>query len=43
MDEFSSDADIFVFAPSNDGMKVEWMRAGFLNFRLGATSRVIRK
>jgi hypothetical protein len=43
MEELSSLADILVCAPNKEGMKVEWIRAGFLNFKVGATSRVIRK
>merc|ERR1712062_191573 len=43
MDELSSLALIFVWAPCNAGKNVECNKAGFLNLSVGATSRVIRK
>lgn len=41
--EFMSLADIFVFAPCNAGKNFEWIKAGFGNLSLGATSLVILK
>jgi len=41
--EFSSEADIFVWAPCKAGKKDECIRAGLGQPNLGATSRVIRK
>lgn len=41
--EFSSDADILLWAPCRAGKKHEWMRAGLWSPRRGATSRVILK
>ena len=43
MDEFGSLADIFDFAPCRAGKNLERIRAGFLHFKTGAMSRVIRK
>ena len=43
MDELASLADILVWAPCKAGKNVECSKAGFLNFKVGATSRVIRK
>ena len=43
IDELGSLADIFVCAPCNAGKNLDKISAGFLHFKTGAISRVIRK